>query len=210
MRWQHPVRGLLYPDVFIPAAEQTGLIRPLALRVLDLALAACKQWRAAGLDLTVAVNLSARNLLDLALPEDVREALGRYGLPASSLELEITESTAMADPVRALRVLGELHEMGVVLAIDDYGTGHSSLAYLQRLPVGHLKIDKSFVTTMSADGGNDVIVRSTVELARHLGLDVIAEGVEDLETVRQLAELGPTRPRAMPSARRLRPRRSPR
>ena len=190
VRWQHPIRGLLLPDVFIPAAEQTGLIRPLALRVLDLALVACQGWRAAGLDLTVAVNLSTRNLLDLSLPADVRGALARHGLPASALELEITESTAMADPVRALRVLGELAEMGVVLAIDDYGTGHSSLAYLQRLPVRHLKIDKSFVMTMASDGGNAVIVRSTVELARHLGLDVIAEGVEDLGVVRQLTELG--------------------
>jgi diguanylate cyclase (GGDEF)-like protein len=190
VRWEHPVRGLLFPDVFIPAAEQTGLIRPLALRVLDLALAACQRWRADGLDLTVAVNLSARNLLDLALPTDVRDALARHGLPASSLELEITESMAMADPVRAMRVLGELHAMGVLLTIDDYGTGHSSLAYLQRLPVDHLKIDKSFVTTMTSDGGNAVIVRSTVELARHLGLDVIAEGVEDQPTVGRLLELG--------------------
>jgi len=190
VRWQHPVRGLLYPDAFIPAAEQTGLIRPLSLRVLDLSLAACKHWRAAGLDLTVAVNLSARNLLDLALPTDVRNALARHGLPASALELEITESTAMADPGRAFGVLEELHKMGVVLAIDDYGTGHSSLAYLQRLPVGHLKIDKSFVTTMHTDGGDAVIVRSTIELARHLGLDVIAEGVEDEQTIGQLRALG--------------------
>jgi len=190
VRWQHPTRGLLFPDVFIPAAEQTGLIRPLALRVLDLSLAACATWRAAGLDLTVAVNLSARNLLDLSLAADVRDALARHGLPASALELEITESTAMADPVRALRVLTELDNMGVVLAIDDYGTGHSSLAYLQRLPVRHLKIDKSFVMTMATDSGNAVIVRSTVELARHLGLDVIAEGAEDLEVVRTLVGLG--------------------
>ena len=190
VRWEHPQRGLLAPDLFIPAAEQTGLMRPLLLRVLDLALGAVTDWRADGLDLTVAVNVSARNLLDLSLPTDVAQALARHGLPGSVLELEITETVAMADPARALQVLTSLHRDGIVLSIDDYGTGHCSLGYLQRLPVSQLKIDRSFVTTMTTDASNAVIVRSTIELARHLGLDVVAEGVEDTATVRVLAELG--------------------
>jgi diguanylate cyclase (GGDEF)-like protein len=190
VRWQHPRHGLLYPDSFIPAAEQTGLIKPLSLYVIDAALRQCRAWRDDGWDVSVAVNLSARNLLDLELPADVTRLLRTWGLPPDALELELTETTVMVDPGRSLRVLGGLAEMGVRLAIDDYGTGYSSLAYLRRLPVHELKIDKSFVLTMSREQGNEVIVRSTIDLARHFGLRVVAEGVEDQATLRLLAALG--------------------
>ena len=182
-RWQHPRHGLLGPDAFIPAAERTGLIGPFTQYVLDRALRQCADWRNNGLDLTVAVNLSVLNLLDPNLVDDARAALTRYGLPASALELEIPESSAMVDPRRSVRVLGALAEMGVTLSIDDYGTGHSSLTYLQRLPVKRLKIDRSFVAGILVDEGSAAIVHSTIELARHLRLDVIAEGVEDDTTL---------------------------
>ncbi|RYV50217.1 putative bifunctional diguanylate cyclase/phosphodiesterase [Pengzhenrongella frigida] len=185
-RWQHPEHGLLGPDSFIAAAERTGIIGPLTQYVLDRALAQCAIWRRAGLPLTVAVNLSVRNLLDPGLVDDVRAALSRHGLEANVLELEITEGTAMVDPRRSLQVLGTLADMGVLLSIDDYGTGHSSLAYLQRLPVRRLKIDRSFVTGLVDDEPSAAIVRSTIELARHLGLDVVAEGVEDDVTLLRL------------------------
>ncbi|MBC7551161.1 MAG: bifunctional diguanylate cyclase/phosphodiesterase [Cellulomonas sp.] len=189
-RWQHPVHGLLSPDFFIPAAERTGVIGPFTQYVLDSALGQCAHWRLRGLALTVAVNLSARNLLDPGLVDDVRAALDRHGLNASFLELEITESTAMVDPRRSVQVLGTLAAMGVLLSIDDYGTGHSSLAYVQRLPVRRLKIDRSFVTGLVHDEASAAIVHSTIELARHLGLDVVAEGVEDDETLLRLHLMG--------------------
>jgi diguanylate cyclase (GGDEF)-like protein len=188
-RWVHPDRGLLSPDVFVGAAEQTGLIGPLTRYVLDHALRQCAAWRLAGLDLTVAVNLSASNLLDPGLIGDVRAALDRYRLTSWSLELEITESRAMLDPQRSLDVLDGLAQLGVALSIDDYGTGHSSLAYLQRLPVRRLKIDQSLVSGVVGDAASAVIVRSTIELARHLRLDVVAEGVEDDETLLVLRDM---------------------
>ena len=188
-RWQHPEHGLLAPDAFIPAAEQTGVIGPFTHYVLDRSLAQCARWRREGLVLTVAVNLSVRNLLDPELLEDVRSCLARHGLPAAALELEITEGTAMVDPNRSLQVLGALAGLGIALSIDDYGTGHSSLAYLQRLPVGRLKIDRSFVLALTCDDDSATIVRSTIELARHLRLDVIAEGVEDDATLLALRDM---------------------
>jgi EAL domain-containing protein (putative c-di-GMP-specific phosphodiesterase class I) len=187
--WQHPLHGLLGPDAFIAACEQTGLIAPLTRRVLDCALHQCAQWRSDGLDLVVAVNLSVRNLLDPGLIDDVRSALERHGLTPASLELEITESSAMVDPRRSMQVLSTLADMGVTLSIDDYGTGHSSLAYLQRLPVSRLKIDQSFVAGLLTDDAGAAIVRSTFELARHLQLDVIAEGVEDDVTLLMLRDM---------------------
>lgn len=188
-RWQHPRHGLLGPDSFVIAAEETGIIGPLTHYVLDAALAQSAQWRRAGLVLTVAVNLSVRNLLDHGLVEDVRAALLRHGVVPQSLELELTESSAMVDPRRSMQVLGALADMGVTLSIDDYGTGHSSLAYLQRLPVRRLKIDRSFVTGMVHDSASAAIVHSTIELARHLHLDVIAEGVEDDATLGRLRDM---------------------
>ena len=190
VRWQHPERGLLAAGAFIPHAERMGLIGALMLEVLDQALTQAVAWAAAGTPTRVAVNLSARNLLDRGLPAAVAERLVRRGVPADQLELEITESTIMADPERALVVLEELATMGVHLTIDDFGTGYSSLAYLKRLPVTTLKIDRSFVTSMLADGQDALIVQSTIDLARNLGLEVIAEGVEDDATRRELADLG--------------------
>jgi diguanylate cyclase (GGDEF)-like protein len=190
VRWEHPDRGMMPPAMFIPVAEQTGLIRPLTDAVLDRALADCAAWRQQGLDLTVAVNLSARSLLDLTLPERIADALRTHALPASRLELEITESAAMKDPGRALDVLHRLRALGAHLSVDDYGTGHASLAYLTRLPVGTLKIDRSFVQTMELDSSDRVIVRSTIELAHSLGLRVVAEGVETHATWLELAGLG--------------------
>jgi len=189
VRWQHPIHGLLGPDTFISAAEQTGLIGPLTAYVLDHALLACARWHSEGLDLTVAVNLSVRNLLDPGLVDDVREALMRHGLDAASLELEITEGTAMVDPRRSTQVLGAFTQMGVSLSIDDFGTGQSSLAYLHRLPVRRLKIDRSFVTGMVDDDNSAAIVRSTIELARALRLDVVAEGIEDDATLLMLRDM---------------------
>jgi EAL domain-containing protein (putative c-di-GMP-specific phosphodiesterase class I) len=141
-------------------------------------------------DLTVAVNLSVRNLLDVEMPDDIRRLLATHDLPASALELEITESALLADPVRTNGVLQELHRIGVGISIDDFGTGYSSLSYLRRMPVDELKIDRSFVTDMAHDENAALIVRSTIDLGRNLGLRVVAEGVESREVWEQLAALG--------------------
>jgi len=183
VRWQHPVHGMLPPAVFIPAAERTGLIRSLTLYVLDRALAQSAQWRVAGRELTVAVNLSARNLLDPGFVEDVHSTLVRHAVAPAALDLEITETMAMVDPKQSLEVMRALHAMGVQLSVDDFGTGFSSLSYLQRLPLQHLKIDRSFVMRMVEDEASAAIVRSTIELARNLGMTVVAEGVEDDATL---------------------------
>ena len=190
VRWEHPVHGLLTPDQFVPVAEQTGLIRPLTLYMLDAALRQCAAWRRAGYDLAVAVNVTGRDLLDLHFPDQVATAIARAGVAPDALELEITESTIMTDAARARSVLVQLSELGVRLAIDDFGSGHSSLGYLKRLPIDVLKIDRSFVMNM-ADGSDDaVIVRSTIDLGHNLGLEVVAEGVETEEALAQLTQLG--------------------
>src|SRR5665648_319396 len=183
VRWQHPVHGMLPPAVFIPAAERTGLIRSLTLYVLDRALAQSAQWRVAGRELTVAVNLSARNLLDPGFVEDVHSALVRHAVAPAALDLEITETMAMVDPKQSLEVMRALHAMGCLLSVADFGTGFSSLSYLQRLPLQPLKTDRSFVMGMVDDPASAVIVRSTIDLARHLGMTVVAEGVEDDATL---------------------------
>jgi diguanylate cyclase (GGDEF)-like protein len=190
VRWQHPERGMIPPDEFIPAAQKTGVIGPLTMFVLDEALRQCRTWLLQGVELCVAVNLSTRNLLDLHLPEAVAELLARWEVPAGLLELEITESTILADPVRAMQILSRLDEMGVRLSIDDFGTGYSSLAYLKRLPVDELKIDKSFILGMDEGENDEVIVRSTIDLGRNLGLRVVAEGVESPQAWSRLAQLG--------------------
>ena len=190
VRWQHPERGLILPAEFVPMAERTGLIRPLSRYVLDHALAQCREWRDSGLDLKISVNLSARNLLDPTLPEDVTKLLTKWGIPVDLLELEITESTIMIDPKRAMEVLGRLHAMGIGLSIDDFGTGYSSLVYLKELPVNELKIDRTFVARMASNRGDAFIVRSTIDLAHNLHLKVVAEGVEDEDTMKELARLG--------------------
>ena len=190
VRWQHPDHGLLGPAEFIPLAETTGLIRPLTSYVLDTALHQCHTLLTAGHHMSVAVNVSTRCLLDLALPDEITRTLGTYALPAEHLVLEITESAIMTDPHRALEVLNRLHLLGVRLSIDDFGTGYSSMAYLKNLPVHELKVDRSFVTHMRHQQSERVIVRSTVDLAHNLGLQVVAEGVEDQETWSELDLLG--------------------
>jgi diguanylate cyclase (GGDEF)-like protein len=190
VRWQHPFLGLLGPDAFIPLAEQTNLIKPLTRWVLDEALRQCATWRAEGLDLRVAVNLSTRSLLDRRLPAQIAGQLAVYDLPGSCLQVEVTESKIVADFGRARDVLEQLRSMGVGIAIDDFGTGFSSLAQLQQLPADELKIDKSFVMRMATDANDAAIVRSTIGLGKNLSLKVTAEGVETLEACEWLAELG--------------------
>jgi predicted signal transduction protein with EAL and GGDEF domain len=190
VRWQHPEHGLIPPDEFIPLAEHTGLITPLTTFVLDTALQQCRSWLLAGHEIPVAVNISTHRLLDLGFPAQVSNLLTRCQVPARLLTLEITESAIMADPDRALQVVQHLHDLGVHLSIDDFGTGYSSLAYLKNLPVDELKIDRSFVSNMTTNARDAVIVRSTVELGRNLGLHVIAEGVEDSATWTQLDAVG--------------------
>jgi diguanylate cyclase (GGDEF)-like protein len=189
VRWNHPTRGLLPPSEFVPLAERTGAIGDLTRWVLDTAIAQCAAWREAGLDLAVAVNLAAPNIVDSGLPDLVEELLRRWDVPGDRLECEISEHTVMADPHRALDVLERLRSFGVRLSLDDFGTGHSSLAYLKRLPLDEVKIDRSFVMGMAEDSNDAAIVRSTIDLARHLGLEVVAEGVETAAILRDLADL---------------------
>ena len=188
VRWQHPVRGLLSPAQLLPAVEQAGLMGPMTDAVLELALQAAAQWwplREVG----VAVNLSAVSVADLELPRKVEQALARHGLPPRALTLEIVEDTFMADPARATAVLGQLRGLGVEVAIDDYGTGYSSLAYLKDLPADQLKIDRVFTDGLTTDGRVRAIVEHTISLAHVLGLRVVVEGVEDEATLEVLREL---------------------
>jgi diguanylate cyclase (GGDEF)-like protein/PAS domain S-box-containing protein len=190
LRWAHPERGMVFPDSFIPVAQETGLIGPLTLYVIEQALRQGRVWRDAGLDLSISVNLSTRNLLDRDFPKQVGQLLARWEMGPEWLELEVTESSMLANPTRAKAVLNELSQLGIRLSIDDFGTGYSSLSYLRQLPVDEIKIDRSFVMSMSDDAGDAVIVRSTVDLGRNLGLDVVAEGVETLEHWNRLRDLG--------------------
>jgi diguanylate cyclase (GGDEF)-like protein len=190
VRWQHPTRGLVPPDMFIELAENSGLIGFVTAHVLAESLDAVARWRELGHDLHVAVNLSARHLSDLALPDMIQEALHAQGVPASRLTLEVTETAIMSDPARADTVVKALRDTGVSIAVDDYGTGHASLSYLKRLDVDELKIDRSFVTDMRSDPSDAIIVRSTIELGHALGLHIVAEGVEDGETLGLLRDLG--------------------
>jgi len=190
LRWRHPLRGLVTPAHFMPAVERSGLIRPFFAFALASAIEQCAKWRAQGIDLRVAVNLSVRNLLDPGLVDVVSDAIERSGISASWLGLEITESMLMVDPERALKSLTRLRNMGVSLSIDDFGTGYSSLAYLQRLPVYAVKIDQSFVRDMSLDLSSRAIVEATVDLAHRLGLKVVAEGVETQDSYDLLRSIG--------------------
>jgi diguanylate cyclase (GGDEF)-like protein len=190
LRWEHPERGLIMPDDFIPIAQQTGLMKPLTQHVVDMALLQCRAWLDRGLRLPVAVNLSTRNLLDLALPDQIEKLLAKWGVGSELLKFEITESTMLGDPMRAQLVLDRLSTLGIRLAIDDFGTGYSSLRLLRRLPFHELKIDRSFVSKMADDEDDATIVRSTIELGRSLGMRVIAEGVESHELWCRLEALG--------------------
>ena len=190
VRWQRSDGSLVQPDLFIPLAEQTGLIRSLSRWVLDRVLRQCSAWREQGLDIAVAVNLSMRDLHDRALPADLEQMLARWDADPAYLLLEITESGLMADPARARDTALRLSATGVRLAIDDFGTGYSSLAHLKRLPVSELKIDRSFVRDMASNDEDATIVRSTIGMAHDLGLSVVAEGVETESTLRLLRALG--------------------
>ena len=192
VRWQHPERGFIPPNEFVPIAERTGLIKQLSRYVLARALRQCSEWRDSGLDLHVAVNLTIPDLLDLELPDLIETLLHETGVRPDQLELEITETTILADPFRVAQVLARLNEMGLRLAIDDFGTGYSSLAYLRRLPVQTIKIDRSFVMDMCENASDATIVRSTIDLGRNLGLEVVAEGVETQEAFDALRGLGCT------------------
>jgi diguanylate cyclase (GGDEF)-like protein len=190
VRWEHPDLGLLAPGAFVDAVEQTGLIGPMTRHVLEQSIAQCADWRGGGHDLSVSVNLSARNLLDRDLRLEIERLLRDYGLPPQSLTLEITESMLMADPDRAHSTVTALSDLGVNISVDDFGTGYSSLQKLRSLPIDELKIDRSFVTPMLRDESDLIIVRSTINLAHDLGLGIIAEGVEDQRTLARLAHLG--------------------
>jgi diguanylate cyclase (GGDEF)-like protein len=190
LRWRHPERGLLAPMTFIPLVEQTALIAPLTLYVFTRALRQMVAWRELGLNLEMSVNLSARSLVDPDLTGQVAGLLRRYGIPASLLKVEVTESATVIDHARAVEVLRGLRRAGVGVSIDDFGTGNASIAYLTALPVTEIKIDKSFITGICEDARAQAIVRSTIDLARHLGLHVVAEGVETAAVLEEVRELG--------------------
>lgn len=190
VRWEHPERGLVAPNEFIPLVERTVLLRPLTMYVLEEALRQWHIWDRMGIAVPMAVNLSPRSLLDAQLPEQVAGLLDRWNVPPEQLTLELTESFLMSDSGRSTDVLSLLSEVGVQLSIDDFGTGYSSLSYLKRLPIHEIKVDRSFVTSMQDDPGNLMIVRATVDLGRNLGLRVVAEGVEDAGTWEQLVSMG--------------------
>ncbi len=190
VRWRHPRRGLVPPDGFVDAAERAGLLPRLTQRVLALSLGHVAQLRRAGHAIQVAVNVGAPDLLDPRFPASVAQVLDRYGVPPPLLRLEVTETVVMSDPERVLRTLGLLRAIGVGLSLDDYGTGLSSLTYLRSLPVDELKIDRSFVQRIVDDPASGLIVGSTIALAHGLGLTVVAEGVEDEQTLAALSEAG--------------------
>lgn len=190
VRWIHPEFGLIPPDEFIASAEKSGLIRPLTLWVVSEALRQCRAWQEEGRAFSVSVNVSARNLLDSQLPDQIAGLLQTHGVSPGRLDLEITESAMMADPAKAMGILTRFNRMGGALSIDDFGTGYSSLGYLKRLPVDTIKIDRSFVKNMTEDENDAMIVRSIIDLGHNLGLRVIAEGVENQEIWNHLVTLG--------------------
>ena len=190
VRWRHPTRGMVPPVEFIPFAEQTGYIRSITMWVLGRAIAQCAEWRAKGLPMHVSINISARDVMDAQLPDRVMALLESHDCAARWIGFEITESALLDDPDHAVQNLQRLHALGCQIAIDDYGTGYSSLAYLRKLPLHELKIDKTFVMGMSGATNDDVIVRSTIELAHNMRLVVVAEGVEDERTLERLRALG--------------------
>ena len=190
VRWQHPTRGMLYPDAFLPAIEQSGLMNALTGVVLEAAVTQLASWRATGLDISLAVNLSASDLLDESLVERIANLLAGHAVPADALELEITESVIMVDPQRAREVLEALRRTGLSIAVDDYGTGYCALSYLRDFPVDELKIDRTFIAHVTTDPRSAAIVRSTIELAHALDLKVVAEGVEHQEALDAVTAFG--------------------
>ncbi len=189
VRWQHPTHGLIPPDKFIGIAEQNGLIDSLTYSVIEAAIIQCCEWRKSGINLKTAINLSARNLHNTSLPKWIEDKLNQYNLPAGMLELELTENAVMHDVNCASTIFKQLSKLGIPLSIDDFGTGMSSLSYLTSLPVSKLKIDRSFVMDLNTNKNNEVIVRSTIDLAHNLGYQVIAEGVETIEALNLLKKL---------------------
>ncbi len=189
LRWQHPVHGFIPPDQFIPLAEQTGLIGPLTHWVVETALKQCQRWLDEGVALGVAVNLSMSNLRDTSLPDSIAGLLARYRVPPHILCCEVTESALMTDAAHTIEVLNRLFALGVRIAIDDFGTGYASLSYLKHLPADELKIDRAFVQHLTTDGADQAIVRSTVNMAHSMGMQVVAEGVEDSATWHLLQSL---------------------
>jgi diguanylate cyclase (GGDEF)-like protein len=190
LRWRHHEHGMLAPMEFIPLIEQTSLVTPVTLYVIDRALRQTAAWRKLGFKLGISVNLSARNLLDSELPNQIEALLETHGVASEQLVVEVTESAAMADPDSAAGVLAALRAKGVGVSIDDFGTGNASLAYLAKLPASEIKIDRSFITNLSRDPRAQAIVRSTIELARNLQLNVVAEGIESEPILEQLIEWG--------------------
>ncbi|MCC6913449.1 MAG: EAL domain-containing protein [Rhodospirillaceae bacterium] len=190
IRWIHPKRGFMAPDSFIPLAEKTGNIQKLTAWVLEAAVKQLREWLDAGIDVKVAINLSAKDLGNRNLPSDIARLMAAHDVPARNLILEITESAVMQDPLHALDVMKHLNEMGLTLSIDDYGTGYSSMAYLRSLPVHEIKIDKSFVLKLASSRGDEILVRSTIDLGHNLGLKVTAEGVEDAPSLEILKAYG--------------------
>ena len=190
VRWMHPKRGLVGPDEFIPLAERTGLIKRLTRSVLTEAIRQARAWELAGLRVPIAVNLSMRNIHDPQLPQTIAQLLQRWDARPELLRLEMTETVLAADPQRALQTMDSLRAMGVHIALDDFGIGYSSLAYLNRLPLDEIKIDRSFVLGMIDDQSSATIVRATVDLGHGLGYGVVAEGVENAETRQRLSALG--------------------
>jgi diguanylate cyclase (GGDEF)-like protein len=189
VRWEHPTRGFIAPDEFIPFAEQTGYIKTVSRWVADKAVHQCAIWHAQGIELAVSINVSARELIQSSLPDTFSALLAKYGVKPESIWIEITESAIMDDPNHAIETLDRLHALGIRLSIDDFGTGYSSLSYLKRMPVDELKIDKSFVMGMAEHKDDEMIVRSTIDLGHNMGLKVVAEGVETEQTMAQLKDL---------------------
>lgn len=190
LRWQHPEKGVVGPDDFIPLAEQAGLIKNLTSLVLDKALEQCSIWKQTNLQISVAVNLSIKNLHDLDFPKEVKRLLEKWKIPPHLLILEITESCIIVDQERVASVVRELKASGIKLSIDDFGTGYSSISYLKKFPAREIKIDKSFVIDMVHNEDNAVIVKSTIDMVHNIGGHVVAEGVEDEETQDLLTDLG--------------------
>jgi len=189
VRWMHPMRGLVPPIEFMPFAERTGFVRTVTRFVLETALTRCGQWLAQGIRLSVSVNISVRDLQNTDLPDIVASLLASCAVPPELVCLEITESSFMENPQRALHTLGRLRALGIRLSIDDFGTGFSSLAYLRKLRVHEIKVDRTFIAAME-DSDDMVIVRSTIELAHNLGLQVVAEGIEDEKSLARLRAMG--------------------
>jgi EAL domain-containing protein (putative c-di-GMP-specific phosphodiesterase class I) len=190
VRWRHPEHGLVFPDEFIPLAERTDLINPLTRHIIDNALAQSRIWLDDSRPLPIAVNLSARNLHDARFADMVAELLALHDVPAHLLELEVTETAIMIDPVRAVQMLEKLSDLGVRLSLDDFGAGYTSLSQLKALPISEIKIDRSFVMTMNEDRRDSLIVQSVIALGHNLGLTIVAEGVETEDALTTLAAFG--------------------